>query len=43
MKDVCRLENDKEALAVLRWAALALLRAGLAEARPDRRRAKKTR
>jgi hypothetical protein len=33
MKDVCRIENDKEALAVLRWAAMALLRAGLAEAK----------
>jgi AcrR family transcriptional regulator len=31
MKDVCRIENDKEALEVLRWAAAALLRAGLAE------------
>lgn len=30
MKDVCRLEDD-EALAVLRWAAIAILRAGLAE------------
>jgi AcrR family transcriptional regulator len=28
MKDVCRLDND-EALAVLRWAATALLRAAL--------------
>lgn len=32
MKDVCRLD-DREALAVLRWAAVALLRAGLDEAR----------
>ena len=32
MKDVCRL-GDAEALAVLRWAAAALLRAGLDEAR----------
>ena len=31
MKDVCRL-GDEEALAVLRWAAAALLRAGLDEA-----------
>jgi AcrR family transcriptional regulator len=31
MKDVCRLDND-ETLAVLRWAATALLRAGLHEA-----------
>ncbi len=30
MKDVCRLE-DEEALEVLRWAAKAILRAGLAE------------
>jgi AcrR family transcriptional regulator len=32
MKDVCRLKDD-EAQDVLRWAGLALLRAGLAEAR----------
>jgi AcrR family transcriptional regulator len=32
MKDVCRL-GDAEALAALRWAAAALLRAGLDEAR----------
>ncbi len=32
MKDVCRLE-DHEALAVLRWAATVLLRAGLEEGR----------
>jgi AcrR family transcriptional regulator len=31
MKDVCRLDND-ETLAVLRWAATALLRAGLQDA-----------
>ena len=31
MKDVCRIQNEKEALEVLRWAARALLRAGLAE------------
>lgn len=31
MKDVCRLDND-ETLAVLRWAAIALLRAALPEA-----------
>ena len=29
MKDVCRIEDNDEALAVLRWAAVALLRAGL--------------
>ena len=37
MKDVCRL-GDEEALAVLRWAALALLRAGLEEAASPSRR-----
>jgi ABC-type lipoprotein export system ATPase subunit len=31
MKDVCRLD-DEQALSVLRWAAKALLRAGLDEA-----------
>jgi AcrR family transcriptional regulator len=31
MKDVCRLDDD-DALQVLRWAAVALLRAGLEEA-----------
>ena len=31
MKDVCRLDND-ETLAVLRWAATALLHAGLQDA-----------
>jgi hypothetical protein len=31
MKDVCRLDDD-EALDVLRWAATALLRAGLEDA-----------
>jgi AcrR family transcriptional regulator len=30
MKDVCHIENDKEALAILRWTASVLLRAGLA-------------
>jgi AcrR family transcriptional regulator len=29
MKDVCRIEDDDEVLEVLRWAARALLRAGL--------------
>ena len=48
MKDVCRLE-DEEALAVLRWAAAALLRTGLDEARqaapvrPEARRRAKAR
>jgi AcrR family transcriptional regulator len=36
LKDVCRIESDKEALAVLRWAATAMLRAGLAEARESK-------
>jgi hypothetical protein len=36
MKDVCRLE-DEEALEVLRWAAKAILRAGLAESPPPLR------
>lgn len=43
MKDVCRIESDKEALAVLRWAALALLRAGLAEAKATRKKPSKRR
>lgn len=43
MKDVCRIQSDKEALAVLRWAATALLRAGLAEARAAKRRRVRTR
>ena len=34
MKDVCRIEEN-EALAVLRWAAVVLLRAGLDEAGID--------
>ena len=38
MKDVCRIDDKAEAQAVLRWAALALLRAGLAEARAAKRR-----
>jgi len=38
MKDVCRLDDDEEAQAVLRWAALTLLRAGLAQARAAKRR-----
>lgn len=37
MKDVCRIQNDKEALEVLRWAARALLRAGLAERKRRKR------
>jgi hypothetical protein len=32
MKDVCQLDDD-DALALLRWAATVLLRAGLEEAR----------
>jgi AcrR family transcriptional regulator len=38
LKDVCRIESDEEGQAVLRWAASALLRAGLAEAKPAKRR-----
>ena len=38
MKDVCRIEDDAESVAVLRWAATALLRAGLAESRAAKRR-----
>ncbi|HYD55734.1 MAG TPA: helix-turn-helix domain-containing protein [Burkholderiales bacterium] len=38
LKDVCRIQDDKEGLAVLRWAASALLRAGLSEAKAARRR-----
>jgi len=38
MKDVCRIESDKEALETLRWAATALLRAGLAERKRAPRR-----
>ena len=37
MKDVCRTASDREALDVLKWAAVALLRAGLAERRVARR------
>lgn len=41
MKDVCGL-GDKEALEVLEWAAVALLRAGLGEAaKPPRRTPKR--
>ena len=43
MKDVCRLQKDEEAQEVLRWAAAALLRAALGEARAKKRRiAKRT-
>jgi AcrR family transcriptional regulator len=41
MKDVCRIDDDGEALEILSWAALVLLRAGLEEVsdkRPPRRR-----
>lgn len=41
MKDVCRIESDKEALEVLRWAAAALMRAGLAELGPRPLRVRK--
>ena len=37
MKDVCRLDDD-DALEVLRWAAVALLRAGLADVRAVKRK-----
>ena len=40
MKDVCRVE-EKEALEVLRWAATALLRAGLAEGKSRKQRARR--
>jgi hypothetical protein len=33
MKDVCRID-DEEAFEVLRWAALALLRAGMGKGPP---------
>jgi AcrR family transcriptional regulator len=41
LKDVCRIQSDAEGIAVLRWAASALLHAGLSEAKPakPRRRA----
>ena len=42
MKDVCRL-NDDEAQEVLRWAAQALLRAGLSEAQAPKSRPKPAR
>lgn len=38
MKDVCRLQKEEEAQEVLRWAAAALLRAALGEARAKKRR-----
>jgi hypothetical protein len=42
MRDVCRFENDEDALAVLQWTASALLRAGLADARTSRRKPRAT-
>jgi AcrR family transcriptional regulator len=42
MKDVARLD-DEQALAALRWAATALLRAGLEEARPSPQKTKRRR
>lgn len=39
LKDVCRIEDEGEALAVQRWAASALLRAALDEVEKPRRRA----
>ncbi len=41
MKDVCRLQKDQEAQEVLKWAAAALLRAALGEARGKKRRVTK--
>lgn len=41
MKDVCRITEDKEALGVLQWAAVALLRAGLAERKAGASRRRK--
>jgi AcrR family transcriptional regulator len=38
MKDVCGIDDEKEAAAILRWAGSALLRAGLADARADKTR-----
>ncbi len=43
MKDVCRIEKEDEALAVLEWAAATLLRAGLDEAIPEEGSNKKVR
>ncbi|HXR57321.1 MAG TPA: TetR family transcriptional regulator, partial [Casimicrobiaceae bacterium] len=41
MRDVCRIDDDTEAANVLKWTALALLRAGLGHARTAKgRRAK---
>jgi hypothetical protein len=37
LKDVCRIESADEGIEVLRWAARALLRAGLAEGRARKR------
>jgi AcrR family transcriptional regulator len=36
MRDVCRIDDDARALGVLRWAAVAMLRAALDEARAQR-------
>jgi hypothetical protein len=36
MKDVCRTASDREALDVLKWAAVSMLRSGLAERRARR-------
>lgn len=38
MKDVCRIKHEKDAREVLSWAAVALLRAGLADAKVNDRR-----
>jgi AcrR family transcriptional regulator len=36
LKDVCHIGSEKEGLQVLRWAAVAMLRAGLADAKRRR-------
>jgi hypothetical protein len=43
MKDVCRIEDDRQALDVLRWAATTLLRAGLSDALAAKRRRARSR
>jgi AcrR family transcriptional regulator len=43
MKDVCRTASDREALDVLKWAAVSMLRSALAERRARRSAAGKKR
>jgi AcrR family transcriptional regulator len=38
MKDVCRIDDDDEAMEILQWTALALLRAGMREVATGNRR-----